>query len=87
MIYKWFQLFNKTEFEAEGLVSRELTVELQGIGIKTVLITKGNFLSITYEGIMLAVELNDRNPFAFDGVAVYVDADENVWLGIEVDED
>lgn len=88
MIYRWFKIFNTNEFDALNLVSKTYTFVLEGIGLKSVLVTKGMGYGITYDGVFLSLNLNDLNPFEFDGHAIYVDADDNVYLGIEVpDED
>lgn len=87
MTFDWFELFNLTEFNNLGLVSRELEVELEGIGPKTIRITKGNYTSIMYDDVFLPINMNDANPFVFEGYAVYVDDNDDVFLGIEIDED
>lgn len=87
MTFGWYKLFNKTEFVGLDLVSRTLNLELEGIGEKDILITLGETLSITYEGVFLSCELNDKNPFVFEGHAVYLDANNDVWLGIEIPEE
>lgn len=86
MIYNWFKIFNTTEFDALDLVSKTYTFVLEGIGQKDVLVTKGVTYGMTYEGVFLSLNMIDRNPFEFDGHAIYVDADDNVYLGIEVPE-
>jgi hypothetical protein len=90
MTFTWFKIFNLTEFEALGLVSRTYTQVLEGIGQKDVLVTKGECVSILYEGIFLPLQLNDINPFiknADDETevahAIYIDANDDVYLGIE----
>lgn len=82
MIYDWFPIFNRATFLATGLVSRTLTLTLEGIGNREILVTLGDYLGVTYEGVFLVIDLNDKNPFEFDLMAVYVDADDNVWLGL-----
>ncbi len=80
--YTWFFIFNRADFGALELVSRQYTINLQGIGLKTVMVTKGIGFGILYDGVFLPLNLNDKNPFEFDGHAIYVDANDNVWLGI-----
>lgn len=87
MTFDWYKVINKAEFEATGLVSRELEVILDGVGAKTILVTKGNLLSITVDDVMLSVGLKDVNPFVFEDRAVYLDPSEDVWYGILADED
>lgn len=95
MIYNWFYIFNASEFGLAGLVSRTYTVVLEGIGQKDVLVTQGNYLGITYEGVYLPINFNSENPFKFedieqlqtddgDSLGVEIDSDNNVWLGILV---
>lgn len=86
MTFDWYKVINRGEFEATGLVSREVQVILDGIGLRTVLVTSGNFYSIVYEGVMLSIGVTEANPFVFEGYAVYLDANDDIWLGIEVDE-
>lgn len=87
MTYNWFKIFNLDEFNALGLTSRLYTLELMGVGVKEILVTKGNSVSILYDDVFLSLGLNDENPFAFDGHAVYEDDNGDVFLGIEVEED
>ena len=84
--YIWYCIFNLQTFEETGLYSRTITLNLDGLGLKDILITKANLTSITYEGVMLPIEMNNHNPFEFDGYAVYIDDVDDVWLGI-LDED
>lgn len=82
--YNWFLIFNLASFEATGLISRTYTVDLLNIGTKDVLVTKGNLVSLTYDGIMLSLNLLGANPFEMDGHACYLDDNGNVWLGTPV---
>lgn len=85
MNYTWFKIFNRASFDALLLTSKTYTHFLEGVGQKDVLVTKGNYYGITYEGVFLALQMGDENPFALDGYAVYLDTVTNdVYLGIEV---
>lgn len=88
MIFDWFKIFNATEFLATDLVSRSLTVTLEKYGEKTILITRGNLLSITVDGVFLPVGFLDENPYidVDETLAVLQDADGDVWLGIRIPE-
>ena len=72
-IYKWFKIFNHTDFVDSGLVSVTYSPELEDIGVKEFLVTKGNLTSVTHEGIILPILLNDKNPFEFESNAIYKD--------------
>lgn len=87
MEFDWYNLFNKQEFLDTGLVSKKLTVNIEGIGEKEILITKGNELSILYDGVFLTVNFTEKNPFVREGYAVWQDSNENIWLGIEKEDE
>lgn len=78
----WYNIINRTEFLALGLPSKELTLNLTGLGEKTILVTSGNGVSLLYEGIFLTAELNGNNPFVFENHAIYIDSNHDIWLGI-----
>jgi len=86
MTFDWYKIINKTEFEATGLVSRELEVILEGVGAKDVLVTVGNYFSITIDDVMLSINIgiDGVNPFVFEDRAVYLDSANDVWYGIKV---
>ncbi len=82
MTLTWFKIFNQTEFEALDLVSKTYTVDLEVLGEKDILVTKGNYISILYEGIFLSIGMSEKNPFVFENTAVYLDENFDVWLGV-----
>lgn len=87
MLFTWFKIFNLADFQETGLVSRTYTLNLEGVGERNILVTQGDLVSITYDDVMLSIELNGMNPFYFEGYAVWVDVEtDDVFLGIEVDE-
>jgi len=86
MNYNWYKIFNKPDFEALDIPSKEYEFLLEEIGLKTVLVVKGNLCGLFYEGTFLSLELNDNNPFEFDSHAIYIDDNDDVWLGLEVEE-
>ncbi len=97
MTYNWFWIFNAAEFALAGLVSRTYSANLEGIGLKDVLVTQGNLLGMTYQDVFLPINMNDKNPFKLadvsalqtadgDSLAVQIDSNNDVWLGILVRE-
>lgn len=85
MTYNWFQVFNRTEFEATRLASKNFRLFFQGIGEVEILVTRGAYTSILYDGVFLPIEMQDVNPFEFDSHAIYVDLNDDVWLGVPVE--
>ncbi len=86
MTFDWYKIINRGEFEATGLVSRELELALEGIGLVTIMVTKGALYSIVYDGVMLSIGVTEENPFVFEGYAVYLDENDDIYLGVLVDE-
>jgi hypothetical protein len=80
-VYNWYEIFNTDEFDADGLISQEYEINLVGIGLRSVLVTKGFSYSIVFENRLLTLNMADENPFEFEGYAIYQDEDNNVWLG------
>ena len=87
MTYLWFKIFNTTEFDALGLTSKTYTLELETVGQKNIMVTKGQTYGMVYDGVFLSVGMTDLNPFPFEGYAVYIAGNNDVYLGIEEDED
>lgn len=83
MSARWYKIVNRAEFEATGLVSREIQVVLTGVGLRTILVTKGNLFAVTYDGTMLSPGLNDENPFVSGDYAIYEDSAQDIWLGVQ----
>lgn len=81
-MFHWYNIFNLQTFIATGLTSRTYTFFLDGVGEKTLLATKGETYGITYEGVFLSINMNGKNPFRYDVHAVFLDEQNNVWLGI-----
>lgn len=86
MIYNWYKVYNLDTFNAEDLVSKELELSFEGLGLKTILITKGNYTSILFDDVFLPISLNDKNPFEFEDRAVYLDANNDIWAGVAVED-
>ena len=83
-MWNWFKLFNFDEFIAADIPCRDFVAVLQGIGTETILISRGNILSITFRGVYLPVNLLDINPKISEGYGSFIDEAGDVWLGIEV---
>ena len=83
--YDWYKIINLEEFEDEELVSKEVELNLEGKGTKTVLVTKGNAVSIQIDDAFLTVNLNSRNPFEFENMACYLDDNDDIWVGFAVE--
>lgn len=86
MIYDWYKIFNLDTFNALDLISKKYTLNLEGLGQQEILVTKGNLVSLLYNGVFLSLNLNDVNPFEMDGYACYISDSNDVYLGIAVDE-
>lgn len=86
MNYDWYRIFKISEFDDLDLVSKTYTVELQDRGIRDIFVTKGILYSILYDGVFLTLNLNEKNPYEKDGLAIYSDDEGFVYLGFLVNE-
>lgn len=93
MIFSWFRIFNLEDFPEE-LVSKTFTVNLSGInngagGLVDILVSRGIQIVILYDGVVLPLLFEDKNPFIGLGnqYAVYQDEDDFVYLGFRVEEE
>jgi hypothetical protein len=82
--YDWYEIINEDDFIAMDLVSTTKELYLEDVGLKEVLVTRGNYTSLLYEGVFLTANLNSHNPFEFDDHAIYKDDSNNLYLGIKV---
>ena len=85
-VLTWYKTFNLTVFIATGLVSRTQTFPLDNIGDVDITITQGNLTSLVFEDVtgkpkMLPINLNEKNPFVFEGYGVYLDGNNDIWIG------
>ncbi len=87
MQFNWFQIFNLTDFLDTGLSSRVITPFLENYGEKEMIITKGNTNAITIDGEFLPIEFAGKNPYSQNGFAVYKDANANIYVGFEVEDE
>jgi hypothetical protein len=96
MLFNWYKIFNTLEFEADGFYQTERTAFIEGLGLKTFIIAKGNAgYSVTIDGVMLIANMLDRNPYTRDaetldtelGMSVYVDESDDVYIGYEAPEE
>jgi hypothetical protein len=86
MTFDWYLIFNLNDFNALGLESKAYNVYLEGLGLKAILVTKGVGVSVVVDDKFLPIEFNDNNPWIDEGKAVYLDEDDNVWIGYEIEE-
>ena len=80
--FDWYRLFNHQEFLNLDVPSAEFDVVLDGVGLKTVLVTRGIATSILFDDTFLTINLNGKNPFRYDTTAVFIDQYDDVWLGV-----
>ena len=81
MIFDWYQIFNLTDFLATNLVSRTYTQILTGRGEVEVLVVRANVVSVQFDGEFMPIQFAGKNPYASGSYGVFIDTDDNVWLG------
>lgn len=87
MLFDWYKIFNLTDFLNKNLVSINIEANLEGVGLESFIITKGNQVSIVYKDKILPVEYNSENPYVSGEYAIFKDNETfDVWFGIEIKE-
>ena len=84
MNYDWFKIYSLTTFIESGLVSQNLQVLLQGYGVKDIMLAQGVGVNVVYDGVLLPLNFNSKNPYEKDGYAVFVSESQDIYLGIGV---
>lgn len=81
--YSWFIVSTVTAIEALGLLRCVLTVTLEGLGEKEIVVHPGRFYSVIIDGIHLPIGLNSRNPINKLDRSAMIDTAGNIWVGIK----
>lgn len=82
--YDWYLIFNLTDFLALDLVSKTYSKELQDKGLTDFLVTKGNTVGVTIDGVFLAINMADQNGFNFEERSIYLDNEtQDVYVGFK----
>ncbi len=84
MTFNEYKIINLDDFVASGLVSKEVELVLDGIGLRTIMVTQGRLVSLVYEDVILSIGITEKNPFIFGEHEVWVDENNDVWLGFLV---
>ena len=80
-VYNWYEVIAKADFDALNIPSKEVEVFTEAEGLLNVLVTKGNYYSFLIDDIFISYDLNDRNPFVFEGYGIFL-KDDIFYLGI-----
>jgi hypothetical protein len=91
-VYDWYKVGNTSDFDELEIPSMEYEFILEDVGLQTVLIVNGFNLGVVYDGVFLSHNINSKNPFAFGHLedephSLYIDDNNDIWLGIEVEEE
>lgn len=81
MDYDWYKIANLDEFDEADLPSRTIIAELEDLGTKEILLTRGELYSVVFDEQFMPIGLSDKNPFIQGEWAVYQDQGRNVWIG------
>lgn len=85
--YWTYKIYNVNDFLAMDIPSFMFQLTLEDVGTETFMLAKGNLVSLLYKDVFLPIGLNNQNPYFFDGVCVYLDSNDDIWLGIKKEEE
>lgn len=80
--YSWFKIFDYDDFDSTELPSRTYSVYLTGLGLKNILVTKGNYIGMVVDDNFLCLEVNARSPFYFNSKAIFKNSLGEVYYGV-----
>jgi len=85
--YNWYKIFNLTEFTALSLVSKSYEYDFETLGLREILVTKGNTVGVVFDDVFLSLGLvNDEGYFAFEDRAVFLQtATQDVYVGVKIE--
>lgn len=84
-MFNWFEIADYQEILDMEEPCLEFEADFEGIGLKKIQINRGYGVCVTYDGVMLMLNLNNRNPFSFDGLSIWLN-NGKIILGIEDEE-
>lgn len=82
--FDWYKITTLTEFMAADLPSRDYEIQFP-TSIETVSVYVGDYVSVMFRDVFVPIGLNGDNPCNFDGIGVFYDEDDYIWIGIEVE--
>lgn len=85
MQVRWYKIGNVDEFEKKGVPQIEITAELEELGQVDIVLIFGFNVSVIFQGEMLTIGLNGRNPFFKEKASAYIDPEtRDLWVGYAV---
>jgi hypothetical protein len=81
--FDWYKIINRAQFVNLNLASRTVTLDLADRGLTEITVVRGVGVGFVVDEKFIRANLNQRNPFYFDGLAVYQDPAQDLWLGFE----
>lgn len=81
----WYKIGNVDEFEKKNVPQIELQAEFDDLGLVDIVLIFGFNFSVIFNGQMLTIGLNGRNPFNKDKTYAYIHPQtRDLWVGYEV---
>lgn len=85
MKVRWYKIGNVDEFEKKGVPQIEITAELEELGQVDIVLIFGFSMSVIFQGEILTIGLNGRNPFFKEKASAYIEPKtRDLWVGYAV---
>lgn len=84
-----YKIINLNDFDALDIPRYDFSIKTPELDVQQISIFKANLYNVMFLNLLFTVGLNDKNPVLKVNedlnlrVAVYVDADRNLWVGYE----
>lgn len=83
-MFNWFKITNLDDLVAAGIPSREFEMILGQYGLKTIVVFVGETFDVLVDDVFLMGGLNSKNPYELENRAVFIDDDQNLWVGFKL---
>lgn len=80
-MWKWYNIFNLAEIDCLEVPDYYLTVDMEDLGLQTIVISKGFGYSVLFLGYWITPGVNNRNGYIVENkVSAYIDKQRNLWV-------
>lgn len=84
-----YKFLNLNDFDALGIPRLDTTIKTKDLDEQNISLFKANLYNVMFLNLLFTINLNNKNPVVKINkeknlrVAVYVDANRDVWVGYE----
>lgn len=82
--WKWWNILDLNKFTALNVPDYYFQRNLQDLGLVDLVVMKGDFITVLFQGYLLTPRLNGRNGFSVEHkYSAMIDSNNNLWVGMK----